>query len=60
MTPQDVTNAVRFSADLTQHTAWIAEYADLGFDDIYLHHVVQDQRDFIETFGEQVLPAVKE
>ena len=30
---------VRVSGDLGQHAAWIAEYADLGFDEIYLHHV---------------------
>ncbi|HLS43939.1 MAG TPA: TIGR03885 family FMN-dependent LLM class oxidoreductase [Ornithinicoccus sp.] len=58
--PEEVADAVRISHDLGRHRAWIQEYAELGFDDIYLHHVGQDQRDFIETFGEQVLPAVKE
>ena len=28
-----------------------------GFDAIYLHHVGQEQRRFIEAFGEHVLPA---
>jgi probable non-F420 flavinoid oxidoreductase len=54
--PDAVEQAVRVSADLGQHREWIAEYAELGFDDIYLHHVGQQQRSFIETFGEQVLP----
>ena len=26
-----------------EHRGWLAEYAELGFDDIYLHHVGQDQ-----------------
>ena len=44
------------SADLQRHIAWLQEYAALGFDSIYLHHVGQEQHEFIETFGERVLP----
>jgi probable non-F420 flavinoid oxidoreductase len=47
---------VRVSADLSQHGDWLAEYAALGFDDIYLHHVGQDQTPFLDAFGEHVLP----
>lgn len=47
---------VRVSADLGQHRAWLQEYAELGFDDLYLHHVGQEQTRFIDVFGEQVLP----
>jgi probable non-F420 flavinoid oxidoreductase len=56
--PEDVRGPVLVSADLAQHAAWIAELADLGFDAIYLHHVGQEQRPFIEAFGEHVLPAL--
>jgi probable non-F420 flavinoid oxidoreductase len=55
-TPADVAKVVRVSSDLGQHAAWINEYAELGFDDIYLHHVGQDQRAFLDAFGEHVLP----
>lgn len=55
-TPADVAEVVRVSADLDQHAAWIAEYAELGFDDIYLHHVGKEQRGFLDAFGEHVLP----
>lgn len=51
---------VRISADVEQHTDWLQEYAALGFDDIYLHHVGQDQDQFIDTFGAKVLPRLKE
>jgi probable non-F420 flavinoid oxidoreductase len=51
-----VEGAVLVSDDLGQHAAWIAEYADLGFDEIYLHHVGQEQRPFLDAFGEHVLP----
>ena len=50
---------VRVSADLGQHVAWLQEYAELGFDDLYLHFVGQEQARFIDTFGEHVLPALR-
>jgi probable non-F420 flavinoid oxidoreductase len=56
--PDAVRDAVRVSADLAQHTEWLAEYAELGFDDLYLHHVGQQQDAFIEAFGDHVLPAL--
>ena len=51
-----VREAVRVSSDLAQHTAWLKEYVDLGFDELYLHHVGQRQEEFIDAFGEHVLP----
>ncbi len=36
----------------------LAEYAGLGFDEVYLHCVAQDQGPFIETFGREVLPSL--
>jgi probable non-F420 flavinoid oxidoreductase len=56
VTPQQVAEVVRVSADLPQHAAWIAEYAELGFDQIYLHHVGREQRPFLDAFGRHVLP----
>ena len=56
LSPDDVADVVRVSADLGQHTAWIAEYAELGFDDVYLHHVGTEQRGFLDAFGAHVLP----
>jgi probable non-F420 flavinoid oxidoreductase len=56
--PEDVRGPVLVSSDLGRHTAWLEELASLGFDEVYLHHVGQRQRAFIEAFGEQVLPAL--
>jgi alkanesulfonate monooxygenase SsuD/methylene tetrahydromethanopterin reductase-like flavin-dependent oxidoreductase (luciferase family) len=56
VTPEAVSGAVRVSADLGQHTAWLQEYLDLGFDALYLHHVGQEQRAFLDAFGSHVLP----
>lgn len=54
--PQDVHAAVRISADLGRHAAWLAEYAELGFDEIYVHHVGVEQRPFIDAYARDVLP----
>ena len=47
---------VRISDDVAQHTAWLKEYEELGFEDLYLHFVGQEQAPFIDAFGSQVLP----
>ena len=54
--PEDLHGAVLISSDLAQHAEWLREYAELGFDAIYLHHVGQEQRAFIDAFGSGVLP----
>ena len=59
VTLESVRDVVRISPDLDQHVAWIREYADLGFDDIYLHYVGQDQSDYLDAFGAHVLPKVR-
>ncbi|AEF39861.1 TIGR03885 family FMN-dependent LLM class oxidoreductase [Hoyosella subflava] len=48
--------SVNISPDLGRHAEWIRQYAELGFDEIYLHHVGQKQARFIDVFGEHVLP----
>ena len=53
---EDVEKAVFVSADPAEHAAHLAELAELGFDEIYLHHVGQTQDRFVDVFGEQVLP----
>ncbi|MCC6498219.1 MAG: TIGR03885 family FMN-dependent LLM class oxidoreductase [Propionibacteriaceae bacterium] len=59
VTLESVHGSVRISADLEQHVAWIREYADLGFEDIYLHFVGQHQARFIDEFASRVLPACR-
>jgi probable non-F420 flavinoid oxidoreductase len=57
--PEDVRGSVLVSADPGQHAAWIQERADLGFDAVYLHHVGQEQQEFIDVFGAKVLPQLE-
>lgn len=56
VTPEVVRRSVLVSADPEQHVAWLAELIELGVDEIYLHHVGQEQDRFIDVFGERVLP----
>lgn len=56
VTVEQVREAIRVSSDLGRHREWIHELAGLGFDDIYLHHVGQEQSAFIDAFGSEVLP----
>ena len=44
------------SADLGRHAAGCTSYVELGFDEVYLHHVGQEQGEFIDAFGAKVLP----
>ena len=41
--PEQVEQSVRVSSDLGQHAAWLQEYVDQGWDELYLHFVGQEQ-----------------
>ncbi len=56
---QRVAEVVNVSADLGRHVGWLEEYVQLGFDQIALHHVGQEQRGFIDAFGAEVLPKLR-
>jgi probable non-F420 flavinoid oxidoreductase len=57
--PEDMRDAVLISADPARHIAWLQELAELGFEQIHLHHVGKDLGPFIHTFGERVLPELQ-
>jgi coenzyme F420-dependent glucose-6-phosphate dehydrogenase len=54
--PEDLHGPVHVSSDVERHLAWIQEDLELGFEQVFLHNVGRNQREFIEVFGEQVLP----
>ena len=56
VTPEDVADRVNISSDASRHAAWLAEYAELGFDAVYVHNVGTAQLAFIEVYAEHVLP----
>jgi coenzyme F420-dependent glucose-6-phosphate dehydrogenase len=57
--PEDMRQSLLISADLGRQAAWLREYIQLGFDELYLHQVGVNQREFIEAFGREVLPALR-
>jgi probable non-F420 flavinoid oxidoreductase len=54
--PHAMRDHVLISSDLGQHATWLRDLADLGFDALYLHHVGKEQHEFIDAFGDRVLP----
>ncbi len=56
VTPEQVREVVLVSSDLAQHAAWLAGFAELGFDEIAVHHVGREQEAFLEAYGSSVLP----
>lgn len=56
--PEDFEGRMVVSADPDRHRAEIQRYLDLGFDRVYLHNVGRNQREWIEAFGRDVLPAL--
>ena len=58
VTPEQVAEVVNISSDLKWHAEQLNAYEELGFEEIYLHHVGQDLTPFIDAFGEHVLPEV--
>jgi coenzyme F420-dependent glucose-6-phosphate dehydrogenase len=56
----DVARCLTVSHDPLEHAERLQEYVDAGATDIYLFNVAPPQREFIETFAERVVPAVRE
>lgn len=56
---EQVRQTVQVSSDLARHAALLAEFADLGFDEIAIHHVGQEQAAFLDAFGDKVLPQLR-
>jgi probable non-F420 flavinoid oxidoreductase len=54
--PEDMHGNVLISAEPARFVEWLREAADLGFGEIYVHHVGKEQRAFLDCFGERVLP----
>ena len=51
--------SVLISADPERHAAWLNEYIELGFEELQLHQVGVNQREFIDIFGGKVLPQLR-
>lgn len=57
--PKHFKNRVLISSDPSEHLEYIQHYVDLGFDEIYVHNVGLNQEEFIDVYGEHVIPNIK-
>lgn len=57
--PDELDGHVRISADPQQHIDWLKQDIELGFSELLLHNVNREQQQFIEVFGEKVLPVLQ-
>lgn len=55
-----IQKSVHISDDPEKHIQYVKQYIDAGFTHFYFHSATQDQVDFIERYGKDVLPALKE
>ena len=55
--PAELKDKLRVSSDLGRHIEWLRGDAELGFDEVYLHHVGPDPDHFLKAFAQGVLPA---
>jgi probable non-F420 flavinoid oxidoreductase len=59
VTADDVAARLLVSHDPLEHAERLQQYVDAGATDIYLFNVAPPQREFIEVFGERVLPVLR-
>jgi coenzyme F420-dependent glucose-6-phosphate dehydrogenase len=57
--PEHFLDRVLVSADPEVHVAHLRKFVAMGFDEIFVHNVGRNQAAFIETYGQQVLPALR-
>jgi coenzyme F420-dependent glucose-6-phosphate dehydrogenase len=48
------------SADPAEHVRFAQRYLDLGFDEIFFHSAEPDQQGFLERYGREVLPRLRQ
>jgi hypothetical protein len=56
--PEVISDKVNIFTDITKYVELLNEYIQLGVDHIYIYNVNLNQKQFIEDFGQKVLPFV--
>ena len=59
VTPEMIRDSTVAGNDPEQHLAQIQEYADAGFDELYVANMGPHFEDMIRFYGEQVLPQLR-
>jgi coenzyme F420-dependent glucose-6-phosphate dehydrogenase len=56
---EDFMKMVNISDNTDQHIEWLSGYLGMGFTDLVLHNVNRKQEQFLNVFGEKVIPEIK-
>ncbi|MGB3207802.1 MAG: TIGR03885 family FMN-dependent LLM class oxidoreductase [Crinalium sp.] len=56
--PDELDGPVRISSEPQQHIDWLQKDLEMGFSELILHNVNREQQQFIEAFGDKVLPVL--
>ena len=56
--PEDLDGGVRISSDPSQHLDWLQQDLEFDLAGLMVHNVGRNQREFIEIFGNEVLPGL--
>jgi G6PDH family F420-dependent oxidoreductase len=59
VTEEAIAKAIACGPDAQRHIAAIREFADAGFDHVYVHQVGPDQQGFLDFYQRDVLPAFR-
>lgn len=54
--PDELDGFISISSDTGRHEEWLHADFALGFERIYVHNTGRNQREFIDAFGERILP----
>jgi coenzyme F420-dependent glucose-6-phosphate dehydrogenase len=57
--PESYKNRMIISPDMAEHREQIQQFVDLGFDEIHVHNVGRNQKEFIEVFSKEVIAKLK-
>lgn len=58
VTPGDMNQHVRISSSGDAHVEWLLEDFAMGFEQVYVHNVGRNQREFIDRYGTEILPHI--
>jgi G6PDH family F420-dependent oxidoreductase len=56
VTPEQVAKSMVCGPDATRHIEKIQEFADAGYDHVYIHQVGPDQEGFFKFYAKEILP----
>jgi len=59
ITEDDIAESVICGSDPDQHITAIEEYAEAGYDHVWIHQIGPDQEGFFEFYEEQIIPKLR-